>query len=136
MAHLRELRDRDGVTSLLTTHLMDDADRCDRVGILDDGKLVTLGTPVDLKAKIGGDVIMIHCVQPASLATRANERFACKAAVMDGAVRIERDGGHELVPRLIEAFPGEIDSVTVGKPTLDDVFLYHTGRRLWVGGGA
>ncbi|MEK7731997.1 MAG: ATP-binding cassette domain-containing protein [Planctomycetota bacterium] len=136
MAHLRELRDRDGVTSLLTTHLMDDADRCDRVGILDGGRPVTLGTPSDLKATIGGDVVTIHSGNPNSLAARTNERFVCKAEVVDGSVRIEGERGHEFVPQLIEAFPGEIDSVTVGKPTLDDVFLHHTGHRLWIGGGA
>ncbi len=136
MAHLRELRDRDGVTSLLTTHLMEDADRCDQVGILDGGRMVTLGTPSDLKATIGGDIVTIHSGNPGTLAARANERFVCKAEVVDGAVRIERDRGHEFVPQLIEAFPGEIDSVTVGKPTLDDVFLRHTGHRLWFEGGA
>jgi len=136
MAHLQVLRDREGVTSLLTTHLMDEADRCDRVGILDEGRLVMLGTPSDLKATVGGDVVTIHGGNPDALAARANEKFVCKSQVVDGAVRIERERGHEFVPQLIEAFPGEIDSVTVGKPTLDDVFLHHTGHRLWIGGGA
>ncbi len=135
MVHLRELRDRDGVTSLLTTHLMDEADRCDRVGILDRGRLVTLGTPADLKSIIGGDVITIQSRHPESLAVRANEKFSCNASVVDSAVRIERERGHEFVPQLIQAFPGEIDSVTVGKPTLEDVFLHLTGHRLWDGGG-
>jgi len=134
MIHLGELRDQDGVTSLLTTHLMDEADRCDRIGILDGGRLVALGTPADLKATIGGDVVAIHSGNLESLAARANERFACKADVADGSVRIERERGHEFVPQLIEAFPGEIESVTVGKPTLDDVFLRLTGHRLWDGG--
>ncbi len=135
MVHLRELRERDGVTSLLTTHLMDEADRCDRVGILDSGRLVALGTPTDLKATIGGDVVTIHSGNPDSLAARAKERFSCKVDVVDGTIRIEREHGHQFVPQLIEAFPGEIDSVTVGKPTLDDVFLHLTGHRLWNGGG-
>jgi ABC-2 type transport system ATP-binding protein len=135
MVHLRELRERDGVTSLLTTHLMDEADRCDRVGILDSGRLVALGTPTDLKATIGGDVVTIHSGNPGSLAARAKERFSCKVDIVDAAVRIERERGHQFVPQLIEAFPGEIDSVTVGKPTLDDVFLHLTGHRLWNGGG-
>ncbi len=135
MVHLRELRERDGVTSLLPTHLMDEADRCDRVGILDNGRLVALGTPTALKATIGGDVVTIHSGNPDSLAARAKERFSCKADVVDGTVRIERERGHQFVPQLIEAFPGEIDSVTVGKPTLDDVFLHLTGHRLWNGGG-
>jgi len=135
MVHLRELRARDGVTSLLTTHLMDEADRCDRVGILDCGRLVALGTPTDLKATIGGDVVTIHSGNPGSLAARAKERFSCEVDIVDAAVRIERERGHQFVPQLIEAFPGEIDSVTVGKPTLDDVFLHLTGHRLWNGGG-
>lgn len=134
MIHLRELRDQEGVTSLLTTHLMDEADHCDRIGILDGGRLVTLGTPADLKATIGGDVVTIHGGNLESLAARANERFACKADVVGGTLRIERKRGHEFVPQLIEAFPGEIDSVTVGKPTLDDVFLRLTGHRLRDGG--
>lgn len=133
MVHLRELRDRDGVTSLLTTHLLDEADDCDMVGVLDGGRLATLGTPAELKATIGGDVVTIHCGKLDSFAARANEKFLCNARVVDEVVRIEREHGHEFVPQLIEAFPGEIDSVTVGKPTLDDVFLHLTGRRLWNG---
>ncbi len=134
MRHLRELRDQDGVTSLLTTHLMDEADRCDQIGILDNGRLLALGTPTDLKATIGGDVVTIRSANLESLAARANERFACRAEVVDETVRIERKLGHEFVPQLIEAFPGAIESVTVGKPTLDDVFLRLTGHRLWDGG--
>ncbi|MEK7710482.1 MAG: ATP-binding cassette domain-containing protein [Planctomycetota bacterium] len=129
--YLVELRDKDGVTSLLTTHLMDEADRCDVVGVIDQGRLVAQGSPAELKAMIGGDVITIHAADPDSLAKRTSQRFGTQADVMDGVVRIERPKGHEFVPDLIEAFPGEIESVTVGKPTLEDVFQHVTGHRLW-----
>lgn len=133
MECLQELRTRDRVTCLLTTHLMDEADRCDRVGILDRGRLVADGAPAELKATIGADVMTITCRDGARLAEAAKAKFSVAAEVVDGAVRIERHRGHEFVPQLVEAFPGEIESVTVGKPTLDDVFLHRTGHRLWDG---
>lgn len=130
MDHLRELSERDGVTSLLTTHLMEEADRCDRIGILDLGKLVGLDTPEKLKMVIGGDVLTISTRDPQRLVEGVKKRFEISTELVNGAIHIERDRGHEFVPELIEAFPGEIDSVTVGKPTLEDVFLHLTGHRL------
>jgi ABC-2 type transport system ATP-binding protein len=91
---------------------------------------VALGTPADLTAAIGGDVILISSADPAALAARITGRFGVKAETIDEQVRIERDKAHEFVPSLVEAFPGEIDAVTFGKPTLEDVFMHHTGRRL------
>lgn len=133
MEALRELRTRDGVTCLLTTHLMEEADRCDQVAILDRGKLVAQGPADQLKTTIGGDVVTITCRDGSRLAAAAREKFGVAAEFVEGAVRIERNKGHEFVPQLVEAFPGEIESVTVGKPTLDDVFLHLTGHRLWDG---
>jgi len=128
--HLHGLRERDGTTVVLTTHLMDEAARCDRVAIVHEGQLVALGAPGDLTAAIGGDVILISTSNAGSLASRIADRFGVKAEVMDEQVRIERDAAHAFVPVLVEAFPGEIDAVTFGKPTLEDVFMHHTGRRL------
>jgi ABC-2 type transport system ATP-binding protein len=128
--HLLALRARDHTTIVLTTHLMDEAAKCDRVGIMHEGSLVALGTPADLTAAIGGDVILISSADPAALAARITGRFGVKAETIDEQVRIERDKAHEFVPSLVEAFPGEIDAVTFGKPTLEDVFMHHTGRRL------
>ncbi len=129
--YLVKIRDEDGVTSLLTTHLMDEADRCDFVGVIDKGRLVAKGSPGELKAMIGGDVISIQSTEPEALARRISQRFNTRTGAQDGVVRLERPRGHEFVPDLIEAFPGEIDSVTVGKPTLEDVFQHLTGHRLW-----
>ena len=131
MGFLEELRDRDGVTCLLTTHLMDEADRCDRVAIMDEGKLKCADSPSALKAMIGGDVLTVSASNPARLARRIAERFLLETRVLDGVVRIERARGHEFVKELAEAFPGEFDSITVGKATLGDVFEHLTGHGLW-----
>ena len=127
---LIELRDKDGMTSLLTTHLIDEADRCDRVAIIDKGRLVAQGRPSDLKSTIGGDVITIRSRDPVSLVGKIGSKFGIKAEVADGGVLVEREGGHRFVPELIEAFPGEVESVSVGRPTLADVFQHVTGHKL------
>jgi ABC-2 type transport system ATP-binding protein len=127
--YLEELRANDGVTSLLTTHIMDEADRCDRLALLDRGKLVALDTPQALKEGVGGDVISVGSANPVQLRDQIEKRFGVKAGVVERTVRIERQRGHEFVPELVEAFPGEIDSVSVGKPTLEDVFIHLTGHR-------
>ncbi len=132
--HLRDLRDRDGVTVLLTTHLMDEADACDRIGIIDRGRLVALDTPDALEHRIGGDVVSVGTPQPDQLCRQIAEKFQVNATVLDGTVRFERVRGHEFVPSLVEAFPGQIESVSVGKPTLEDVFIRLTGHRLEDGG--
>lgn len=118
-----------GVTVLLTTHLMDEAQPCDRVAILHQGRLVALGTPAALTAAIGGDVIAITSDAPDTLCAGIARRFGGAPVVVDGAVRLERAAGHAFLPQLIEAFPGQIGAVMVGKPTLEDVFVHHTGCR-------
>jgi len=128
--HLRGLGERDGTTVVLTTHLMDEAARCDRVGILHEGRLVAIGTPQALTSEIGGDVIMITAPDALALADRIRQRYGGRVDVIDGQVHIERSRAHEFVPQLVEAFPGEIDAITFGKPTLEDVFMHYTGRRL------
>lgn len=130
MDHLTELRRSEGVTVLLTTHLMDEAERCDLVAILHEGRLVALDSPSSLTATIGGDVLTVSTKNARELAAKITERFGMTAEVVHGAIRIERERGHAFVPELIEAFPGRIDSITVGKPTLGDVFLARTGHRL------
>ena len=89
------------------------------------------GAPDELKRKIGGDVIVLGARDPATLARQVTSRFALEASVVDGTVRIERERGHEFIAQLVEAFPGQIDSVAVSKPTLEDVFIHQTGHRFW-----
>ncbi len=129
--YLRSLRDEQGVTVVLTTHLLEEAEKADRIAILHEGKLVALDTPAELRATVGGDSITIQTADPDALAKSIVERFACPARVLDGAVRLELADGHQWIARLVEAFPGQIASVTLGKPTLEDVFIARTGHRFW-----
>jgi len=119
------------VTVLMTTHILEEAERCDRVGILDRGVLVAVDAPGALKKRIGGDVVSIETSAPAELAAALRARWGTEAQVMDGTVRFERAEGHRFVPALIEAHAGQIDAVTVGRPTLEDVFISLTGHRFW-----
>jgi ABC-2 type transport system ATP-binding protein len=129
--YLRILRDEEHVTVLVTTHLMEEAERCDRLAILNEGKLVALGTPAELKREIGGDVIVLETKDPESLAQKIRARFNIEVRVIGNQVRIEKDHGHRFVTDLVEAFPGEIDAVSIAKPSLEDVFIRRTGHRFW-----
>ncbi len=124
------LRALTGVTVLLTTHLLEEAERCDRLAILHKGKLVALGAPLDLRGEIGGDVITVRVKDPDSLAAAIREKLGETPTVVQGAIRLSRDRGHDLVGRLVESFPGLIESITVAKPSLEDVFLTKT-REVW-----
>jgi ABC-2 type transport system ATP-binding protein len=132
--YLREIRERDGVTSFLTTHLMEEAARCDRLAILDRGKLVALGTPAELTASIGGDVISIEADEPAALRDEIEARLSVAPVLVDESLRVELPDAASFLPRLFEAFPGRIRSATVGQPTLEDVFVHRTGHRFWAEG--
>jgi ABC-2 type transport system ATP-binding protein len=127
--HLFRRRTEHGTTVLLTTHSMDEAALCDRVAILHEGRLVAIGTPQALTATIGGEVLWITARDPRAAAGRLRAEFGVAAEVVDERVRIERERAHEFIPAVIEAFPGEIDAVTFSRPTLEDVFVHHTGRR-------
>lgn len=128
--YLNTLRDQ-GITIIVTTHLMEEAERCDRLAILSQGRLVALGTPTELKREIGGDVILLETSEPESLAQQIEQRYGIEAGVLDGKVRLEREGGHRFVTDVVEAFPGEIDAISIAKPTLEDVFIHRTGHRFW-----
>ncbi|HYA33966.1 MAG TPA: ATP-binding cassette domain-containing protein [Candidatus Binataceae bacterium] len=126
-----DLRAHEGVTVVLTTHYMEEAERCDRIGLLHQGKLVAIASPSELKSQVGGDVIVIHAGAPEVLQRKVAERFKIKTMMVDGAIRIERSRGHELVRDLVEAFGSDIDSISFGKPTLEDVFVHLTGEKFF-----
>ena len=129
--YLQELRNQEHVSIIVTTHLMEEAERCDRLAILSEGNVVALGTPGELRSEIGGDVILLETDQPESLAARIEQRFQVSAQVLDHKVRMQRKEGHRFVTDLAEAFPGEIQSISVSKPTLEDIFISRTGHRFW-----
>ncbi len=132
--YLSILRDEEQVTVLVTTHLMEEAERCDRLAILNESKLVALGTPTELKREIGGDVIVLEAKEPDALAMRIRARFDVDVRVIGAQVRIEKDQAHRFVTDVVEAFPGEIDAVSIAKPSLEDVFIRRTGHRFWTEG--
>ncbi|MCG3205111.1 MAG: Daunorubicin/doxorubicin resistance ATP-binding protein DrrA [Elusimicrobia bacterium] len=118
----------EGVTILLTTHLMEEADKCDRVSILHHGRTIKTGTPNDLKNKIGGDMIVVHADQLDLLSSKIHQTFGLTPILIDNTLRIEMAEGHKFIPKLVESFPGLIKAVSVGKPTLEDVFVHETGQ--------
>jgi ABC-2 type transport system ATP-binding protein len=129
--YLGYLREHDGVTVVLTTHFMEEAERCDRIGILHEGKLAAIAPPAELKSEVGGDVVVIRADAPELLQRKILQRFKLKCQLVDGTIRIERLRGHELVRDLIDAFGDEVESVSFGKPTLEDVFVHLTGHQFF-----
>jgi ABC-2 type transport system ATP-binding protein len=129
--HVENLRDQEGVTILLTTHILEEADRCDRLILLHQGNIVAQGSPGELRARIGGDVVVLDSANGQELAGRIQERFTgIQPKVMDGQVRVEIANGHRFITEVVEAFPGSIDSVGLHKPTLEDVFVRETGAAI------
>ena len=125
--YVEELRSREGVTILLTTHILDEADRCDRLALLHQGRVVAEGTPAHLRSRIGGDVVVLETADVADLSRRIETRFGLQPSVVDGVLRVEIANGHRFITEVVEAFPGAIDSVALHKPTLEDVFVHETG---------
>jgi ABC-2 type transport system ATP-binding protein len=129
--YLGYLREHDRVSVVLTTHFMEEAERCDRIAILHQGKMVAIAPPAELKSEVGGDVIVIRTEAPELLQRKILQRFKVKSQLVDGTIRIERLRGHELVRDLIDAFGDEVESVSFGKPTLEDVFVHLTGHQFF-----
>lgn len=135
--YLQEVNQREKITILVTTHLMDEAERCHRLMILDRGLRVCLDTPYALKSSLEGSVITIHSRDLETLKTKLASKLALAPKIMGGSVRIETpegpDGtGPKLVAQIVAAFPELVDSITLSQPTLEDVFIHLTGRRFEV----
>jgi len=129
--YLQKLRDKEGVTILVTTHLIDEGDRSDRVLVLNMGKIVALDTPSVLKEQIGGDVISITTKDPERLTVKIREKFGVTPSTFNGTLRIEKQAGHAFISQVVDAFPDLIHAVNLSKPTLEDVFIARTGHRFW-----
>jgi len=127
MDYVTELRDQHGVTVLITTHILDEAERCDRLLLLHQGRRVAEGSPAELKARVGSDVVVLEVKDPESVGSQISERFGQTAHRVDGALRVKIGNGHRFITEVVEAFPGAIQSIALHKPTLEDVFLDETG---------
>ena len=125
---LDEVRSTEDVAVLMTTHILDEAERCDRVTILDAGSVVAAGTPASLKGQVGGEVIRIDSDQPQAIMERISQEMNLTADVVGRTVRIESPEGAGLIPKLAEVLSDHVQTITLGHPTLEDVFIHQTGR--------
>jgi len=127
--YIEELR-AGGATVLATTHILDEADRCDKLLLMHEGRRVAEGTPAELKARVGGDVVVLETSDAAELGRQLAARFGVAPILAGGTLRVEIANGHRFLAEAIEAFPGAIQSIALHKPTLEDVFLDLTGAAI------
>jgi len=129
-ATLERVRRESEVTVVMTTHLLEEAERCDRVAILHRGRLVACETPAELRGRLGTDVAVVSGPEPEVLAARVREMFGWPLSVRGERLRVEVPAGGDAAGRLVSALGAAADTVTVGRPTLEDVFLDLTGEPL------
>ena len=128
--YIGRLHESHEITVFVTTHYMEEAEHCDRIAIMNDGQIVTLGTPAALKAEIGEDRVQITTEDDALAIAALQSSFGIDAAVHEGSVTFAVADGARFVPRLFSSLGVRIDSVSVTRPSLDDVFLAHTGTTI------
>jgi len=128
--YIRELKESEEITIFMTTHYMDEAEWCERIAIMDHGEIVALDDPQALKAQVGTDRVTIHTDDDDAAIAALAERFGIEARIAEGAVTIQVPGGEEFVPRLFAELGVPIRSVSVSRPTLDDVFMSYTGTTI------
>jgi ABC-2 type transport system ATP-binding protein len=124
------LQEREEITIFMTTHYMDEAEFCDRIAIMDQGQIVALDTPAALKAQVGADRVRIQTEDDDAAIAALAERFDLSATISEDAVTFFVPSGEEFVPRLFAELGVAIRSVSVSRPTLDDVFMSHTGTTI------
>ncbi|MFN3148643.1 ATP-binding cassette domain-containing protein [Bremerella sp.] len=127
--YLEFLRTDQGVTVILTSHLLEEAEKADRIAILDQGKLVALDTPDALKDKIGGDTITIRSRQPQALIQKLQDELNLSASEVSDLVRLETEDGPATIRLIMQTASELVDAITLAKPSLEDVFIAMTGRQ-------
>jgi ABC-2 type transport system ATP-binding protein len=128
--YIRALQETEGTTIFMTTHYMDEAELCDRIAIMDRGEIVVLDTPEALKAGVGADRVVLGTADNDAALSELGDRFGIEAAEAEGAVTFHVEAGEAFVPRLFAELDVAITSVAVSRPTLDDVFMSHTGSTI------
>lgn len=128
--YIHQLRKRERITIFMTTHYMDEAENCDRIAIIDYGKIVALDTPDGLKAMVGGDVVRLVTEDDEKAGKMLAERYGVKMIQDRDCLCFEVEGAESFVPRLIREFPLRIKSISLHRPTLEDVFLKLTGHEI------
>jgi ABC-2 type transport system ATP-binding protein len=128
--YIRELKSREDITIFLTTHYMDEAEYCDRIAIMDQGRIIVLDTPERLKASVGKDRVQIETDDPQATIDALRERFGIEATIAEGRVTFGVPEGEQFVPRLFAELGQPIRAVSVSRPSLDDVFMSYTGTTI------
>ena len=128
--YINELKRREEITIFLTTHYMDEAEHCDRIAIIDNGRIVVLDSPDVLNASVGKDRVQLHTADDSAAIKALKERFGIAAAIHEGAVTFAVPGGEQFVPRLFAELGVPIQAVSVARPSLDDVFMSYTGTTI------
>ncbi|HEY3189825.1 MAG TPA: ATP-binding cassette domain-containing protein [Solirubrobacteraceae bacterium] len=128
--YIRELKRREAITIFLTTHYMDEAEYCDRIAIMDNGRIIVIDTPAALKASVGTDRVQIQTDDDPAAIAALRERFGLEATVAEGQVTFGVAEGEQFVPRLFEQLGVPIRAVRVARPSLDDVFMSYTGTTI------
>jgi ABC-2 type transport system ATP-binding protein len=128
--YINDLKQREDITIFLTTHYMDEAENCDRIAIIDHGKIVAIDTPENLKASVGKDRVQISTTNDQAAIKELKEAFNLDAAIHEGLVTFNVEEGEQFVPRLFAGLQQQIRSVSVARPSLDDVFMSYTGKTI------
>jgi len=129
-SYLHSMRKREGITIFMTTHYMDEAEFCERIAIIDRGLIVALGTPNELKSKVGGDVVTVTTGDSAAAAKEIAERYSITPLADNGSLRVEVPDGAVFLPRLVRELSIPVTTVSLARPSLDDVFLKLTGHAI------
>jgi len=127
-------RKRYGNTVFMTTHYMEEADVCDRVAIIDGGKIIACDSPAELKKSMKGDTIYLKTSDNALAAKEIKKSFSIAARIVDESLTLNVEGGEKFIPRLFEALSVDVLSVSLKRPSLEDVFIDLTGREIREGG--
>lgn len=128
--YLKNLRSREDLTIFMTTHYMEEAENCDRIAVIDHGEVVALGSPDNLKAKVGGDIVTLRTEDNAAMASVLRERYTLESDIRDGTIIFQVARGDEFLPELVRSGAHGLISMSLRRPTLDDVFLQLTGREI------
>jgi ABC-2 type transport system ATP-binding protein len=130
--YVDELRERERTTMFLTTHYMDEAERCDRIAIIDRGHIVAIDSPDALKASVGVDTVTIETADDATARDDIARGLGVEGEVLadgeDEGLRMRVPDGESFVPRMFECLTVGVRNVNVRRPSLDDVFIQYTGR--------
>jgi len=128
--YILKLRESQQMTIFMTTHYMNEAEYCDRIAVIDQGKIIALDTPAKLKKKVGGDIIQLKSQDKDKLREEIKKRYGIKVKEEGESLQIEVSDGEKFLPRLFNDLNTRIDSIELRKPTLEDVFLKLTGRKI------